>query len=129
MMEKKQSKRGRKPIVFDEDKIAQVEALGAFLSIEQIANYFGISKTTFYELMERQPEISERYKKGKAKAIGRIAKTLIEQACDGNITAAIFYLKTQAGWHESNQLDIVSTDGSISPTVIELVAPHGESAD
>lgn len=47
------------------EQIVQVEALAAVLSVEQIADYFGIGKTTFYAIMERQPEVSERYKKGR----------------------------------------------------------------
>jgi hypothetical protein len=39
-----------------------------------MADYFGIGKTTFYELMKQQPGVSERYKKGKAKAISEEQK-------------------------------------------------------
>ena len=128
-MEEMQSKRGRKPIVFSDEQIAQVEALAAFFTVEQIADYFGIGRTTFFELMNRQPEISERYKKGRSKAIGRVAKTLVEQAAEGNMTAAIFYLKTQGGWRETQSVDLSNSDGSLNPTVIELVAVNGKNTD
>ena len=94
---------GRPPVVFDEAQTAQVEALAAVLSKGQMADYFGISENTFREIEERQPEVSEAYKRGKAKAIGNVAKNLISQAQMGNITAAIFYLKTQAGWKEDKE--------------------------
>lgn len=84
------------------EQMVQVEALGAVLSLEQVAEYFGMGRTTFYKIMERQPEVSVRYRKGKAKAIGSVAQGLLKQALEGNSTAAIFYLKTQAGWRESN---------------------------
>lgn len=82
----------------DEAQIAQVEALSAYLSIEQIANYFGFSEDTFYELKKRDPRILRAYKKGKAKAIGIVASKLMKLIDQGDVTAAIFYLKTQGGW-------------------------------
>ena len=86
-----------------DEQLAQVEALGSVLSIEQIADYFGIAKNTFYAIMERQPHVSERYKKGKAKAIGSVAKGLLQKAQSGDTASAIFYLKTQAGWREQKE--------------------------
>jgi len=55
-------------------------------------------------MMERQPEISLRYKKGKAKAIGSVSKGLLQKAIAGDNAAAIFYLKTQAGWKETQHI-------------------------
>jgi hypothetical protein len=107
-------KGGRPPTVLNDEEVAQVEALGAVLSIEQIADYFGIAKTTFYAIMERQPEVSLRYKRGKAKAIGIVSQGLLKKAREGDNTAAIFYLKTQAGWRETSVIDNTSSDGSMA---------------
>jgi hypothetical protein len=52
---------------------------------------------TFYELMKQQPGVSERYKKGKAKAISEVAEGLLTKAREGDTASTIFYLKTQAG--------------------------------
>lgn len=87
-----------KKITLDEAQIAQVEALSAYLSIEQIANYFGFSEDTFYELKKRDPRVLRAYKKGKAKAIGIVASKLMKLIDQGDVTATIFYLKTQGGW-------------------------------
>jgi hypothetical protein len=88
-------------VVLSDEEIIQIEALGATLSLEQCADYFGISKVTFYKIMERQPDVAERYKKGKAKAIELVATGLITQALNGITAASCFYLKTQAGWKET----------------------------
>ena len=117
------NKGGRPPMCLTDEQVSQTEALGAVLSIEQIADYFGIGKTTFYAIMERQPEVSERYKKGKAKAIGAVAQGLLQQARNGNTTAAMFYLKTQAGWRETQNIDHTTNGEPIQPQVIEIVAP------
>ena len=90
-----------KPRVLNDDEMAQVEALASVLSTEQIADYLGIARRTLYDIMERQPKVSARYKKGRAKAVGSIAKSLLQKAQSGDNTAMIFYLKTQAGWKET----------------------------
>ncbi len=105
-----------KPRVLNEEELAQVEALASVLSTEQIADYFGIARTTFYDIMNRQEGVSERYKRGRAKAIGSVSKGLLQKAQNGDNTAAIFYLKTQAGWKETVHLDNTSSDGSMSPS-------------
>jgi len=94
---------GRKPKTLTDEQRAQVEALAAYLTQEQIADYFGIARNTFLAMMERDADISERYKRGKARAIGAIAQSLIQQARDGDKIAAMFYLKTQAGWRETDR--------------------------
>ena len=111
---------GRPMIVFDEAQIAQIEALAAVMSKRQLCDYMSVGETTFREIEGRQPEVSDAYKRGKAKAIGSIGQSLIQQAKNGNIAAAIFYLKTQAGWRETEQeqgnqnitLQIVRPDGA-----------------
>jgi hypothetical protein len=108
---------GRPAVVFTEDKLAQVEKLASVLSKAQLADYFDISENTFRAIEERQPEVSAAYKRGKAKAIGSVASNLIQQAQEGNTSAAIFYLKTQAGWAETQKLEHTSPDGSMSPSV------------
>lgn len=92
---------GRPSIYFDESQMAQVEALASVLSKKQMADYFGISENTFRAVESRQPEVFEAYKKGKGKAIASVGTNLISMAQKGNVTAAIFYLKTQAGWREN----------------------------
>lgn len=121
------NKGGRPPIILTNEQIAQVEALGAVLSIEQIADYFGIGKTTFYAIMERQPEVSERYKIGKAKAIESVAQGLLQQARDGNTSAAMFYLKTQAGWRETQHIDHTTNGKEVKAFNQMYASTDGES--
>ena len=105
---------GRPPVTFDQKEIIMVERLAAVLTKAQLADYYGISETTFRAIEERQPEVSDAYKKGKGKAIASVAGNLVNQAQNGNTTAAIFYLKTQAGWKEQDTTTIsTSTDNVI----------------
>lgn len=98
--------RGRKLIEITDEQVKQVEALAAYLNSEQIADYLGICKQTFYNLMDRNEELQKAFKRGHAKAIGAVAQNLVQQARDGNTTAAIFYLKTKAGWKEAQDINM-----------------------
>lgn len=84
---------------------AEVETLGALLTTDQMADYFGIGRTTFYAMMERDPDIGERYKKGRARVISDIAGSLIMSARNGCLTSKMFFLKTQAGWRETQAIE------------------------
>lgn len=90
----------RPKIELTPEQITQMEALSAVLTQEQIADYLGISRRTFNDILKRDPEVFAQYKKGKAKAIASVASNLVNKARAGDTTASIFYLKTQAGWKE-----------------------------
>ena len=100
----------------------EVETLAAVLNHTQIADYFGIDPDTFAAIRKRQPDVFRSYKKGKAKAIINIGGNLIKQAKSGNTAAAIFYLKTQAGWRET-------TDVNVSAQVSEVVFTRAKRED
>lgn len=105
-------KAGRPAKQLTDKQRGEVETLAAFLSIEQLADYFGIGRTTFYALAEKDPEILEHYKRGKSKAIAHIAQGLIQKARAGDTTSAIFFLKTQARWRETERHEITGADGA-----------------
>lgn len=109
----------RPPKTLTDDQRAQVEALAAYLTQEQIADYFGMARNTFAAICEREPDVLERYKRGKAKAIGAVAQGLIQQARNGDKVAAMFYLKTQAGWRETDRLEHSGPDGGAIPVEIK----------
>lgn len=100
------NKGGRPAVVFDEVMTRQYEELSSVLTKAQCADFFGISLTTLKEVEKRQPEVYDSYKRGKSQAIANVANNLVKQAKDGNMSAIIFYLKTQAGWSETQKLDV-----------------------
>ncbi len=112
----KQGQGGGRPLtVFDAAMIKQVEGFAAVMTSAQMADYFGISENTLREVMHRQPEVSEAYKRGRASVIALVAQNLITKAKNGDTASAIFFLKTQAGWKETQVVDHTSTDRSMSP--------------
>lgn len=91
----------RPHITLTDAQRAEVETLAAVLNAEQIADFLGFGRTTFFALLNRDADIAERYKRGKARAVGSVAQSLVTKARAGNVTAMIFYLKTQGGWRET----------------------------
>lgn len=106
----------RPMIVLSEEQVAQVEGLASVLNQEQMADYFGVARSTFQSILDRDERVSGLYKKGRAKAIRDVGQGLLQQALGGNIGAAIFYLKTQAGWKETERHEHTGADGTAIKT-------------
>lgn len=115
-------------ITLTEDQVREVETLAALLSQDQIADYFGIGRTTFYEMMKREPEVAERYKRGKAKAIAHVANGLLQKARAGDTTSAIFYLKTQAFWRETTRVEHADASGQSLNAILTQIRQADEIA-
>ncbi len=91
---------------------------------EAIASIIGIDPKTLRKHYRKELDQS------KAKANATIGGALFNKAKSGDTTAMIFWMKTQAGWKETNVNEHTSPDGSMSPTRIEIVAPdQSNSAD
>ena len=99
MTEKNKGGRPRKTLT--KEQIAQVEKLAALLTTDQLADFFGMGRTTFYDLMLVDTKLAKMYAKGRAKAISEVSKNLVQKAMEGNSAAIMFYLRTQAGWKET----------------------------
>jgi len=100
---------GRPSLALNANQIKEMETLAAVLNHEQIADYFGMHPDTLAKHKARDKEINIAYKKGRAKALASIASSLLQSARSGNITAQIFYLKTQGGWKETTDLNVEVT--------------------
>jgi hypothetical protein len=96
-------KAGRPRKSLNSEQIREVETLAAVLSMSQICDYFGVSETAFRNMLERDERIKVAYKKGRSRAVESVARGLLAQAREGNVAASIFYLKTQAGWRETDK--------------------------
>jgi hypothetical protein len=110
-----------------EELLEQIEKLSSVLNQQQLSDFLGITDRGFRKIMERDERVSSAYKKGRAKGVASIGTSLLKQAQSGNTTAMMFYLKTQAGWRETQHIDHTTSDGSMKPTVIELVGVSSES--
>lgn len=113
-------------VVFSSQDLDTVQQLSASMSVEQIAGYFGISKTTYYEVARRQPELLERYQQGKSKRIAEYSELVHQYILNGDRDLLKFYLRTQAGWSEKNNGTPVT---ELPPINIQLVgvSPDGST--
>lgn len=92
----KKQGQGIEHVVTDEN-MKQVTAMAAVGCTQaQIAQLFKINDDTFRKYY------GEEFNRAKVLAIGKVAQTLYKRATEGNdLGAAIFYLKSQAGWRET----------------------------
>lgn len=109
-----------------DDTDAKVEKLGALGMTQEDAGYIlGISVDT---LMRRH---AEAWKRGKAKAKAAVATKLYEKVMAGDSASIFFWLKTQAGWRETQHIDHSSSDGTMSGPMdvrIKFVNPKRKKA-
>jgi hypothetical protein len=92
---------GRPAVELTGVQLIELKALATVLNKSQVADYFGICENTLRAIEKRQPEVSAAYKKGRVDQILDMGGNLVQLAKQGNVAANIFYLKTQAGWKES----------------------------
>lgn len=85
-----------------DDEVRQLEKLAAVLTVEQLGDYFGISGRHLRRRFADDPVLMSAYKRGKSRAVSGVATKLLAMCHEGNVTAMIFYLKTQAGWRETD---------------------------
>jgi DNA-binding CsgD family transcriptional regulator len=112
------NKGGRPAKELSKEQLKELEELAVNMTIEQIADYFGISERTFYELKNRDSAVSAAYQKGKAAGIKKATNLLWELMEERNITAIIFYLKTRGGWSEKQEIDLKTSEKLPAPQFI-----------
>jgi len=111
-IKKQKSKGGRPEIVLTGEQKKKVRDLACICTTQQIADYLGISRTAFFEILRRDEEGYGLYKKGRIQAKGIMGRALFKRGVAGDTAAAIFYMKTQGGWKEPK--DEVKTKNSKS---------------
>lgn len=103
---------GRPPFEITEEVIAQAETLAAQgMTTQQIALALGMGETTIYEKQRAYPEFAQAIKSGKAKGIAIVTEKLLEKAMNMDTTAMLFYLKCQAGWRDTQSVEMTGADG------------------
>jgi DNA-binding CsgD family transcriptional regulator len=106
---------------FDEKAIAKAGALaGAGLTQKQIADYFEISLSTFKNKIVGNPDLKRAMKKGRSSRIAHVSGKLMQLIDSGNVTAIIFYLKTQGRWKEAQEHSIDEDDDESMAVKLEL---------
>ena len=101
-------KRGPKPWQPTDEEVAKVRLYAGLGSTQdQIAAMIGKSIDT----LTRNERTAEALQIGRAETIAKVAGSLVRKALNGDTSSAIFYLKTQAGWKETNVQEHTGKDG------------------
>jgi hypothetical protein len=114
-----------KKIELTDEQKQDVGKLAPYLTVDQMADYLGIARRTFFDILDRDEELSALYKKAKTKMLAKASSTLISIATNSeepNVTALIFLLKTQGGWKEDKTPvveEVKQTERVITYRVIE----------
>ena len=120
MSEKQPNKGGRPSHQPTDASRKQVESMAGYgIPEDDIALSLDISAPTLRKHYRRELDM------GHIKANSAVAQSLFKKATgDGSqsVTAAIFWAKTRMGWKETSVHDHLSSDGSMTPSRIELVA-------
>ena len=105
--------------------LKQVESLAANgLTQEQIASALGISETTLHKRKRDSADFAAAIKRGKAKGIALVTNKLMESIKGGNMTGMIFFLKTQAGWKETNVQEHTCANGGSIQVNTTVMTPE-----
>jgi predicted transcriptional regulator len=94
-----------------EEQRAQLEALAAYLTQDQIADHLGITRPTLAAMIKRDEDIALRFARGRATMIGDVAKGVIDRAKKGDQRAAEFYLERVGGWASRSKAEVTGADG------------------
>ncbi len=78
--------------------LGQIETLAGYgLSLAQIAAVIGISEGSLVKKKTDEERVSKVLEAGRAKAQGRVGKSLFERAVEGDVAAIRWYEMTRAG--------------------------------
>lgn len=96
MSKKTPLKPGRKRIKFNDQDYENIEKwAGDGLSETQIATLLGCSISTITRTKKRNEQFEHAIKKGRYKAVQKVANKVYENAMEGKETSAIFFLKNR----------------------------------
>lgn len=123
MTEKRRTRPPHEPTKATRDTVQMHTLVGTTQA--DIARVIGIDEKTLRKWYRNELDLA------KARANATIGGALFNKAKAGDTAAMIFWMKTQAGWREKQDLNHVSEDGSMSPqpTTIQIVAADDDSTD
>lgn len=107
MAEKRRTKPPHEPTKATRDLVQLHTMVGT--PQETIASIIGIDPKTLRKHYREELDLA------KARANATIGGALFNKAKSGDTAAMIFWMKSQAGWREKQDVNVVSEDGSMSP--------------
>ena len=72
------------------------------LKKKQLCALLGISYSTLEKACERDEEVMKAYEQGRMMTLAHVGQSVIAQALNGDVKAAMFVLETQAKWKKED---------------------------
>ena len=91
---------GRPRLELSEEQIEKLKIMAPYLTIEMMADSLQVNRSTFQEILKRDPVVSGIYQQYKSDKVAQVASSLVGKAMGGDTRAAMFYLRTQGRWRE-----------------------------
>lgn len=113
---------GLKNVLLTKEQMKELEKLAAYLPLYQIADYLGIHRSTIRERILTSPEVRMAYEKGRARAIGEVAQSLISKAKKGDFRSQQFYLQTQARWTTRHEVNVTGNAEELTDEELARIA-------
>ncbi len=102
-----------------EDQRRTVRAMSGFgIPQPDIATHLEIDPKTLSKHFRRELD------RGVTEANTKIAQSLFNMATQGNVAAAIFWMKARAGWREKHEVQVTTPVQSLSDAELETVLRH-----
>lgn len=108
-------KRGHRKCLYRDSMVEEAYKLGALgLTTEEIAAFWNVGKTTLWRYCKKHPELEMQINKGKNEADMTVVQALLNSCREGNVTAAIFWLKNRQGhkWQDVKKIDAKGFKGT-----------------
>ena len=110
---------------------ALFNAMSEGKSVTQFAAMIGVNRSTVYEWAERHQEFSDALTRGKEAGEAYWETELQSMMYSKEVNAPLvkLYFANRFNWSDKTEVDNKSTDGSMSPTRIEIVAAKNDNSD
>lgn len=106
-----EKKNGRPRRVLTEEERKDIVKMAPYVTQEQLADFLKINCNTLKRIFDEDELLFKEYKKAKVVKIGKAAGKLWELIEQNDRASIFFYLKTQAGWKETDRREMVGEDG------------------
>lgn len=121
--EEKKNKGGCPRIELTDAQLEELKILSVTCTLNEIADYFGITRETFRQMRIRDEKVSSHYKKGLINAKKMVGNKIFKRAVlSDDLTAQIYWMNHRGGWlKELNNKDEEVKDNKleISVTIAE----------
>ncbi|RKQ97138.1 hypothetical protein C7446_2558 [Kushneria sinocarnis] len=129
----RQSRRSGRPTKYTDQMPDLVyESLASGDSVTQFAVSIGVHRDTIYAWADSHPEFSDALTRGQEASQAFWEGELRQMMYSKEVNAPLvkLYFANRFNWHDKSEVDNKSTDGSMTPTVIErrVVDPNDETA-